>query len=248
MKRGRIPGKMAAFVTYVIVVNDYLHMIESGATNPRGIILGMTTAELAALDAFALSLMSGDPAHPGIWDLHSHKETKTQVTSADMAKAKKEIGQFFRPLLNRMNTSAELTGKDRVALQLSDPVTTHKTPEKRISEQCFANIKMLGGGDLLFECRFNNDSKRTGKPALADAVEFAWCQEVTASDSTESDSPTVPDPDTVANRSISTKASFFHALGGNYVGKRVHMWFRWINTKHPNLSGSWSVVNSPVVS
>jgi hypothetical protein len=256
MKRERVPKRNADFVDYVMTGDTYLHKTESGSTDPRGKILGMTTQELTVYADFAAKLVSGDHLNPGIWDLHSNKETRTQVTSAMLRKTKKEFNKFFRPLLNRMNTSTALNENDRIALRLSDPVESRKKPSLRIPETCFVNVTILGHGQLKFECRKNNDGKRSGRPVDANAVEGAYCKlvpdttDAEQSGSSESTpaSTKFPQPDTIHNRIISTKAGFMLSLDESYVGESVLLWFRWINTMHPELAGNWSAVVSVVVS
>ena len=63
-KPTRIPKKLAEFIAYITLVNTYLHETLPGGTTSRGIHLGMTTAQLTALDNFVTSLVSGDHANP----------------------------------------------------------------------------------------------------------------------------------------------------------------------------------------
>ncbi|MEI6853865.1 MAG: hypothetical protein WCL06_13545 [Bacteroidota bacterium] len=236
MRRSRIPQKQLLFITYLVLVNDYLQTIQPGATEARGIVLGMSIAELAALKAFVKSFISGDPDEPGIWDIHKNKDTKTQKSTAMMKSTKKEFGVFFRPLLNRMNASPNITVADRIILEISDPNPAHTRPKKRIQENCYANALAIGHGFVKMECRSSSDSKRASRPARATGVEVAWCK----AKSDASGNFVIPDPETVATRFISTKASFELILPNEYVCTVVYLWVRWINSKYPDLPGLWS--------
>jgi hypothetical protein len=248
MKRGRIPTKLAAFVTYVIVVNDYLHVIVPGGTDPRGITLGLTTAELSALDVFAKKLMSGDAAHPGIWDLHSNKDTKTQGTAARMKKIKKEFEDFFRPLLNRMNASSTISEDDRITLCLSDPVTHHSRPVDKITAHCYPVIQLLGGGEIQMKCRSSIDSGRASINPEADALTIAYRIDHQPNQPVDSASATltkvkrtqIDNPDDGTTKVTFTKASFVLELGGTNSGCTLQYYCRWIKSKYPNLAGPWT--------
>ncbi len=249
MKRNRIPSTWEKFITYIIVVNDYLHSTLPGDTEKRGIVLGMTTAELTALANFVKSMVSGDPVNPGIWDLHKNKDTKTQKTTAEMKQAKKEFGAFFRPLLNRMNLSANIKVGDRIPLEISDPNPSRKVPKLPIEALCFVYVILMGHGVLKAVCRQLIDGSRASRPATANGVEVAYAIAVESSDSADATPITsIPEPDTIETRRVSSKPRFTLTLGPEYVGKTVYMYFRWVNTKYPNLAGNWSKVLVTLVS
>ena len=130
--RKRIPTAQAAMIAYILVVRTYLNSKLPGHTAKRGLELGMTQLQLDFLDAFILTLISGDPDHPGIWDLHSDKTKKTQLTTAQMKTAKKEFKKFFQPILNMVAANALIVDSDRVALEISDPVEKRSKMEENI--------------------------------------------------------------------------------------------------------------------
>jgi hypothetical protein len=256
MKRGRIPRKLAAFITYVIVVNDYLHLTKPGDTDERGIVLGMTTNELAWLKTFVKLLMSGDPANPGIWDLHSNKDTKTHATAAKMVDAQKEFGIIFRPLLNRMNVSSSITVDDRIAMCISDPVTKHTRPTEKLTGSCYPSTQLLGGGSIKFACRPSKDSGRASKLPGSDALIIAYRidpqpnQPAAASNELASKvkRQQIDNPDEGTTKLTFTKAKFTLELGVTHAGCTLWYYCRWIKSKYPDLSGPWTGPFSDTIS
>jgi hypothetical protein len=172
-EKRRIPVILEAFITYIVLINDYLKTVQPGDTLKRGTILGMSDEELTLLDGFVKKFVSGDPDHPGYWDLHKNKATKTATTRKNMVDTMKEFGSFFRPILDRISGSGSITNTDRDTLNIAHPVTSHTTPTTAIKADCFVNITMLGQGKVYFECRASADEACASKAEGADAVEMA---------------------------------------------------------------------------
>jgi hypothetical protein len=256
MGQGRIPKKLAAFITYIMVVNDYLHLVAPGDTDPRGIVLGMTPDDLTKLKNFVTSLISGDPVHPGAWDLHSKKSTKTSTTRQNMEDIMNEFGDFFRPELNRMAAASNITNGDRDVLNIARPVVSHTKPSTAIAAKCFVDITMLGQCEAKFECRASADANRSGKADGADAVEVAFCS-LPMVDQKDGDASILASkvkprqmmgPSEATDHSISTKALFTLTFPDSQLGNNLQLFFRWINTKHPDLAGPWSSLFSVIIS
>jgi hypothetical protein len=256
MTSGRIPGKLALFIVYIVNVNAYLQAVAPGGTDPRGKVLGMTTAELTTLNEFVIKFMSGDPLHPGYWDLHSNADTKNKLTRKDMYLCMKQFKAFFRPMLNRMSGSAAITNADRLKLNIADPDKIHTKKSVSIAATCFVSVKMLGGCDVRFLCRSSSDTARASKAEGSDAVEICYSSiPLPASDSTGGNDSTskakpkqLAGPSEAAVREIHTKAIFIIHFGDDDLGNNLQFFVRWINTKHPDLAGPWSQLNSVIIS
>jgi hypothetical protein len=252
MKKNRIPVRQYLFVQYVLKNNKHLHEIPSGGTLTRGEILGLTTAELLSLNAYELKLVSGDPLNPGIWDLHANKETKTHKTRMQFLEIEKEFGNFYRPLLNRMSGSAAITVADRLVLNIAIPGGPHHKPTTKIQELCYTNVICLGRGDVKFFCRSTSDSSRSSKPDSSNGPEIAYLLIPPTAASGDSNGSTkkssLPDPKLGFTHVIFTKAIFTLELGVEYAGYTMQYYLRWVNTKYPNLAGTWSVMGSIIVS
>jgi hypothetical protein len=241
MSTTRIPPEVLKFIVYIVAVNTYLQTIAPGDTDPRGIVLGMTTTELDKLNKFVKKLVSGDPLLPGIWDMYQNPDTRTKKTTADYKQLRKDFSVFFRPLLKRMEGSANITDGDRLPLRIAIPTGKHKRPTKPIADICFASVRPMGQGRIYVVCRYTEDSKRSGRPAGTTGIEVAYIIEA-ISDVNNNDPkrPLVEDADAIPTRHISTRATFNMNLGGANAGSRIKLFFRWINSKYPDLSGDWS--------
>jgi hypothetical protein len=123
MQKRRIPATLIPFHWYLITANEYLRKIAPGETLMRGEVLGMTPAEMITLNHFQMVWSSGDPLHPGVWDLHSHKDKKTATTRQNVLQVMKDFSDFFRPILMRMSYSPNITTDDRFTLNIAAPVT-----------------------------------------------------------------------------------------------------------------------------
>jgi hypothetical protein len=255
-KQGRIPMKLETFITFIVLVDEYLHTILPGSTDARGIELGMTTAELAALKDWVKKFISGDPTHPGIWDLHKSKQTKTHTTRQNMVDSQKLFAAFFRPMLVRMSGSALITNGDRDTLNIAHPVTTHIKPTTPIKEQCVIGIKMLGQCKVKFVCKAIEDEARASKPEGANAVEIALLSRPVITTEPTKDNilagkvrpKSMLGPSEASSFRIFTKAIFIIQFPDTDLGNDLQLFGRWINTNYPDLAGPWSGLYSRIIS
>ena len=120
--------------------------------------------------------------------------------------------------------------------------------ETAISEICYAATTALGGGDIKFRCRTFSESKRSKLPPLADGVEIAYRIDVPGLITTgEGENETVnlvyKPPKSLTDGTtnvIFTKTIFILNCGIENSGKYLQYFIRWVNIKHPNLSGKWT--------
>lgn len=235
-KRSRIPKTLSHFDTYIRTVVPFL---SAGGSPSNGIRLGLDAVEITQAQGYLNQWYTGIPATPGFYELHTNPNTKTKTTRKQVLKVIADFSTFFQPLLTRMNGSASITASDRQIFNIAPPSKKHTTSVTQITEPVYFIGRPLGGGDVQFTCRSIKDSKRASKPKDADAVELIY--KVGEPPLTGPDDPT-------AKRMISTKAHFILRLGAAAVGLKVTVCARWINTKHPNLSGSFGMVETIVVS
>ncbi len=253
---GRIPMKLETFITFIVLVDEYLHTIFPGSTDPRGIELGMTTAELAILKDWVIKFVSGDPAHPGIWDLHKNKQKKTQTTRQNMVDSQKQFAAFFRPVLTRMSGSALITNDDRDTLNIAHPVTTHTRPTTPIKAECMIGIRMLGQGKVRFVCKASEDEARASKPEGANAVEIALLSRPVITTEPDKDNilvskvrpKSMQGPGEANSVRIFTKSIFIIQFPDSELGNDLQLFGRWINTNYPDLAGPWSGLQTVLIS
>jgi hypothetical protein len=107
-----------------------------------------------------------------------------------------------------------------------------------IKEGVLASLQPLGGGDIQVKCRSAHDSSRPSIVEGADSVLYAYQIGGT--------------PPTSANNQgltkiIDTKAAFTIHTDPSSSGKTLYIFFRWYNTKHPELSGPWSLIQNMMI-
>jgi hypothetical protein len=243
MQKRRIPATLIAFSDYLHIANVHLHTIASGDTLPRGEVLGMTPAEMLTLQHFKMVWSSGDPLHPGVWDLHSQKDKKTAATRQNVLQVMSDFSAFFRPILVRISACPAITVDDRLVLNIAPPVTKRSRPTLEIGEKCVTDHNTLGGARIKFKCKTPHDSTRASIPPRANAVELAYklvlpYQFTPAGKKIPADMISGPYDGTTMF--MSTRASFMIEFDQNYLGYQIQFYTRWINTRHPNLNGPWT--------
>src|ERR1035437_8535257 len=103
MGNSRIPEDLDLLTIFIESADNRLKADEPPpATTKRGETLGMTLLEVGELTTRRNQWHTGDPANPGLWDLHSNEATKTKLTRTNVVNFVKEFRTFFMPLLDIM--------------------------------------------------------------------------------------------------------------------------------------------------
>ena len=143
-------------------------------------------------------------------------------------------------LLDRIASSPNVTVTDLDTFNIKGSLlakTTRSKPSKAISELVLPDISQLGGGELTIKCRAG-ESNRAAILKSADCVEFRY--------RVDEQAPTSVKDEGLAS-SVSTKAIFTLSLGAENSGKVAYLYFRWYNTKYPNLAGPWSSLHTALI-
>jgi hypothetical protein len=150
---------------------------------------------------------------------------------------------IINPVLDTIAASKAATNTDagifNFVLNRADP--THSTTP--IEDEVGVVIKHKGGSGIAFKCR---SSEGTAKAEGADSVQMAYMiiEEETPGPvpvpipPAEEDFPDADDKR--MTREIFTKSNFSKHFGTENLKKRVVCYFRWYNTKHPELAGEWT--------
>jgi hypothetical protein len=227
VKGTRVPRKLPLFDQYIRRVVAFLLL--GSPTNGSRLLL--TAAEIAQAQGFLTLWYTGNSSSPGAYELHSNPNTKTKSTRKAIVKIINDFSAFFSPLLVRMSGSAAITASDRLILNIAAPNPTRSHHHEAITDNVEFIITPLGGGDVRFICRTSSDSKRASKAEGADSVQICYKY---------GDPFPVNTDDTATSREVFTHASFTMHAGTANVGKRLYVFARWYNTKHPELAGPWS--------
>jgi hypothetical protein len=250
MKQGRISRKKKDFDTYICRNEVLLNEVKDGETQKNGIRLGMASTEITTYGEYKTKWRSGDPNHPGAYDLHESILTRTRQSRIDTDKIMKDFRLYFQPILIRISSSLNITTEFRLALGIAEPVTTHSMTFPQIEDDCFAKLVPMGGGDVKFICSTKQDSSRPSKAENADAVEVAYRidKPIAEDDKGENEGANslkfyaLSGPDDGTSKTSRSKASFILKLGVENAGLYLQVFVRWINTKHPEIAGHWKGV------
>lgn len=115
---------------------------------------------------------------------------------------------------------------------------THTVGHTPLKDEVFAIIISIGGGEMEIKCRTANDSSKPSKPKGMDCVQYVY-----------QIGGTPPTSAAVAGliKDSSTKASFVLHLGADKADQKLYIFFRWYSTKHPELSGPWSTIQTKMI-
>jgi phosphomannomutase len=228
MSDSRIPHSPDDFNKYITTTDDYQKI---GGPPTNAIRLGLTATNSTdwTTKRTAWDLLFKQYVDPAL---------STSVVKDNVRIFIKSFHTFGNPLLNVIaaspNANATDAAKFNVVIERARP-THHTEP---IAERCFATAQTLGGGEMKISCRTDHDASRASKADHADSEQIAWII---------ADAPPANVND-VANKEIITKASFTLHLGAENAGRKLFFFSRWYNTKHPELAGPWSDLNTAVIS
>ena len=110
-------------------------------------------------------------------------------------------------------------------------------PQSQITSLVNAILKPIGGGSISIKC-YDTNGKRPSINETANCVQYRYCVGSTAPTSVEDD---------ILDMDISTKGAFILSVGAENEGKRLYIYFRWHNTKHPDISGPWCPLQSTII-
>ena len=218
----RIPRTIAEFFSYLERTDNYLQLVIVPTNGTR---LGMSITNVAkwhtnAGNGAALYLQYKDPLQTG-------PSVKTKVK-----KLMTDFFAFAQPQLDIIAASENATTDDaevfNVVLVRKKP--THKT--EKIKNKCYATSESMGGCRYTFRCRTLTDAKRASLAPGSDSVEIAY---LIGDKDTK-----VPTADEMVLRQAFSKAMFIKELGTINSQKVLYIYFRWTNSKHPELASSWS--------
>ena len=218
----RIPYAPEKFNTYIINTSDDVSSPALPTVQTR---FNWTDAEATAwTDACAKWVKT-------IYKNYSNKSTRTPLAETEVKKFIAEFHKTNNPLLDRAAASTGATTEDELLYNFKSTRAkpTHNT--EKIKASVIASLEALGGGNMQARCR---TIAGTGRPFIphdlgADSVQYAYA--VGKIPVNETDATTMV---------VSTKAMFVIALGTGASEERMYSFWRWYNTKNPELSGSWS--------
>jgi len=170
------------------------------------------------------------------------KNSRTTAVKDQLLSIIDEVTDFDQKnhLLDRIAASPNVTIADMETFNIKKGVlqkTTRSVATTPLINQVAAAIQPIGGGSLNIKCR-NLSGERAAIDEGANCVQYAYKVGDTAPDSADAEN---------LRREISTKAVFVLPLGSASSGKNLYIYFRWYNTKHPDLAGPWSALMTTLI-
>lgn len=224
----RIPRTIEGFDIYIRVTATYF-----GAGSPvtNAARLGITEEEVAQWNNYCTQWCA-------LHDLYVEKQiSRTALVIYKMRETIQQTVTFNQTycILDRIATSPNMTIGDLETFRIKrGPLqkSTRTVPQTSIKELVTVVLNPLGGGMFTVKC-YSGSHKRPCINPVADSVQYLY---------TLGDTPPASIEEEGLITGLSTKACFRLALPGNSRGKTLYIYFRWYNTKRPNLSSPWSTL------
>ena len=142
-------------------------------------------------------------------------------------------------ILDRIAASPNVTIVDMETFRIKKGAlqkTTRSFYTTPITETPIVAVQPLGGGSMAIKC--HSITSRASIVEGADSVQFVFLVGDTPPTSAEQEG---------LSKELSTKASFTLPLGAGTSAKYLYIYFRWYNTKHPELASPWCTLISTLI-
>lgn len=228
----RIPRSIEKFNPFIGNTTAYLK--EGLPTNADR--LGILPAELTKWDGF---LTAWTPLYVKYSDKKNSRTTAVKDQLWDIVDQCIDFDHTSH-ILDRIAASPNVTIVDMETFNIKKGVlqkNTRSVSNTPISELVAAIVQAIGGGSVTIKC-YSVTGQRAAIMDDADSVQIAYSVGTTPPASVKSEGLTYD---------LSTKATFTLALGAENSAKYLYIYFRWYNTKHPELNGPWSMLETVLI-
>jgi hypothetical protein len=176
-----------------------------------------------------------------------HSGRHDSIDNKDIQDFIKSMSTFAEKPLLTIEGSAITGNEDAFIFNFHLGHGTPTTTAEKIMAQVSSELIMGGRGIVNITVRRATDETRPSKPEHSDSVQYAYL--ILDKPDDIDPSKTLITPDTAGMvKDLSTHAHFHLDLGVENMSKWIAIYFRWYNTKHPELAGPWSVVQFFVIS
>lgn len=229
----RIPRVLVELGAYLSSTSTYL---AAGAPTNNGVRLGILPAEqtqwIAINTSYAALLVKY---------LDKRNSRTTGITSQLHLQRRKliDLDRTVR-FLDRIAASPVVTQADLDVFNIKNKAlktTARINVNTPILENVSPLVNAVGGGMFQVKCLTPN-SKRAAIISGADSVQYCYMVGGTPPESAVMDG---------LKQGISSRAAFSMAVGAEYSGQNMYVFFRWFNIKRPEMAGPWSTMQSMLV-
>jgi hypothetical protein len=229
----RIPRGIEDFNPYIANTNAYLL---AGTPTTNAVRLGILPDEVSQWSDIATTW---SPLYVKYSDKKNSRTTAIKDQLLSLIDQCVELDLTCH-LLDRIAASPNVTIEDMGAFNIKKGIlmkTTRSIPQTPITEPVTVTIQPLGGGSITIKC-YSTTGERAAIYDDADSVQFVYQVGGT---------PPVAADVSGLEKDISTKAIFTLALGSSSSAKYLYIYFRWYDTKRPNLAGPWSAMQTTLI-
>ena len=168
-------------------------------------------------------------------------QQRTQAVIDELMEVIAEAQQFDadNKFLARIAISPNATVNDLEIFNIREGQrkgNTRTKPQLAITTQVDAQMQPIGGGSIKVKCYATGS--RPSIPEPGDSVQYRYMIGETAPTSAE---------DSNLKMNFNTRSSFIISTGDNNVGLRLFIYFRWFNTRHQEIVGPWSKLESTII-
>ena len=229
----RIPRSINEFGTYIGSTNVYL---STGDPENNGQRLGLSADEMAKWKTFETDFSPLLLMYNDVTNSRTRAIRNNLIEIIDKAIAYDQANH----ILDRIAASPNATVYDLGAFNINGGVPSKTTRSRSITvikEPVSVTFQQLGGAIIAIKC-YSTSGARAAIFGEADSVQYLF--------KTGNVPPTSTNEDGLKS-GLSTKGSFNLELNPEYKGKYLYIFFRWYNTKHPEMSGPWSELQTTMI-
>jgi hypothetical protein len=232
-KGGRIERGIVRFHTYINTTTNYF----TANSNANATRLGITDDEVTEWVGFNTT----DALYYPTW---SNKKIRTTDLTASLHLNSKNCRAFNKTskLLDRIAASpaAVLMDYEVFNIEHNSPAATGIATQRKtgIEDTVVVSVFYNGGGRVKFQCRPDQSTNKSHIPEGADHLEVR-CKLVAPVGGVAS---TGPDDSQAEWNTLSSKAIVVLDFTPENVGQKAYLFFRWVDSKHPERNGAWTTV------
>lgn len=229
MSNSRMPKLVGEFNQYINNTTNYMNT----GVPKNGERMGLTEDEMTSWTGI-------NTRWNPLYALYSDKpNSRTQVVIAQLQALIDECYTLnqTKHILDRIAASPNVTVVDLQTFNIRNGSSKRSFTVQPIQDSVITSIQLLGGGSVTVKCHAEGNLRPSIIDA-ADCVQYVFAVGTTPPDSADAAG---------LKKDSSTKATFTLALGSGSSTKYLYIYYRWYNSKHPEIAGPWSGLQSTLI-
>lgn len=227
-----IPWNIDPFNTYISKIHSYM-----GAGDPKNQVrLGIPDDVVSRVDSLNTRWLAVYPKYNDMYN------SRTMAITDEVKRIIKEMhllndeGHFLARVFISPNATPADLEVFGIHIAGDEAKKARVIPKTPLDQPVQVALKPLGGGSIKVVC--SNENGHHSIPQPGNSVQYRYYMGATAPSSAN---------DEKLKQDVSTRASFLFQFGPGNEGLHLFIYLRWYNTKHPDLSGPWGMVQSTII-